>query len=237
MTAPITFSLDQFLAEAGVSVAFVYASGEPTDALNEGAKIWRAAQQAITNMPAPEALLQHSHIRGYRLLHDKCGVSDPALIPSPESLITLLLSAGELRSIDPIVDLYNAISLKHLVSVGAHDADKLGGELSLSMNSGEERFLPIGQKKKITLPRGEYSYKALNQKPVCRLECKQSNETKLRPESKRWVFILQGNEKLGADVLQSATDDLLDLLDRHWANLSAAQSILHLQNLVATLQL
>ena len=237
MSEPINFSLQSRLADMGMCVTFVYATGKPNAESLMCTKYWQLAQRKIMDLDDPGALLQHPHILGYRALHKTCGVSDPNLVPSPESLITLLLKAGELRSIEPIVDLYNAVSLNHLISIGAHDAAKLGGELRLSMNSGGERFQPIGQKKKITLPAEEYSYKAADHKPVCRLECKQSNESKLRADTKRWVFILQGNENIDGTVLETAATELLYLVQSHWADVRTAQATLDSQNLTATLLL
>lgn len=51
----------------------------------------------------------------------------------------------KLRSILPLVDLYNQASLLSLVPFGGEDVDKLGGELLLDLAHGDEAFVPLGR--------------------------------------------------------------------------------------------
>ena len=210
MYKSIELSLDRLLAEQGIKVLFILATGVIRD---ESATLcldaWQDAQASLD----PETALSHAHLLGYRQLHKQFQVDDESLIPAPESLIRLSLERGGLRSFGPIVDLYNTISLNHLISAGAHDADQLGNSVELTKNRGGEKFRPLGQKKKLPLPGNEYSYKTDLRRPICRLECKQANETKLRENTSKWLFILQGNDKITSGALQNASRDLTNKLE------------------------
>lgn len=210
MHKSIDLSLDRVLAEQGINVLFILATGvirEEAAALSLTA--WQDAQASIN----PKTAIDHAHLLGYRKLHKQCQVDDESLIPAPESLIKIYLEQGSLRSFGPIIDLYNTVSLNHLISAGAHDADQLGNSVELTMNRGGEKFRPLGQKKKLPLPGNEYSYKTDMGRPICRLECKQANETKLRENTSKWLFILQGNAEITSAALQNASRDLINKLE------------------------
>ena len=206
MTKTLNVFLDDGLAKLGVKVCFVLASGTLKQ---QAALLSQRLLDLVQPSLANPGVLDHPHLRGYRTLHAHFGIDDKSLIPAPESLINIYLSQGRLRTLGPIVDLYNAIALKHLISAGAHDATKLGDTTMLSINRGFERFKPLGQKKKITLPASEYSYKTDHDRPICRLECKQANETKIRADNTCWLFVLQGNAAVSTQGLRAARDDLV----------------------------
>jgi hypothetical protein len=236
MAPSITVSLDATLAQRGIAVVFVLASGQVcASAAQTCAANWERAQADLKAISRPEKIFTHPHLQGYKDLHAGLGLDlgvaasmrgqlerelklavpqnrERPLTPSPESLIQILLRDGALRTLGTIVDLYNTVALTHLISAGAHDADKLGKNVALTMNTGEIDFRPLGQKKKQRLPLNEYSYTTDEHRAICRLECKQANETKLRPETSRWLFILQGNANISLDKLDLARQNLTDAL-------------------------
>ena len=209
MRKTIDLRLDPVVADAGVNVYFLLATGSVRDEASTRSLIaWNDAQASIR----PETTLVHPYLRGYRNLHRHFKVEDESLLPAPESLIKRYLDLGSLRSFGAIIDLYNTVSLNHLISAGAHDADQLGNVVELTRNLGVEKFRPLGQKKKVTLPANEYSYKTDLGRPICRLECKQGNDTKLRDTTENWLFILQGNAEISPTALQAAGRDLVGKL-------------------------
>ncbi|MEZ4529653.1 MAG: phenylalanine--tRNA ligase beta subunit-related protein [Thermomicrobiales bacterium] len=64
------------------------------------------------------------------------------------SIEAMLRSAqsGRLRPINPLVDLYNAISLRHLLPVGGEDLAAIVGDVRLTRAQGDEEFTPLGSK-------------------------------------------------------------------------------------------
>ncbi len=70
---------------------------------------------------------------------------------SLESLYTRYKKNKFLPKINPLVDLYNAISLKNGVCIGAYDYDKLSNYLILRYAKHGEEMLPIGSDKPIVI--------------------------------------------------------------------------------------
>ena len=227
MSHTIKLSLGSDLAEAGISVLFVLAAGElNSGAAESAAKLWRDAQASIMQHHTSEELLAHSHLAGYRALHDRFRITEPQLIPSPESLLRILFEEKALRSLGTIVDIYNSISVQHLLSVGGHNARKLGAELKLAINQDGVRFRPLGQKKKITLPPHEYSYRTDAERVICRLECRQANDTKIKEDTTMWLFILQGNAQIEREKLLAGGAALTAALAPRISNFRCHQCLL-----------
>jgi DNA/RNA-binding domain of Phe-tRNA-synthetase-like protein len=73
----------------------------------------------------------HPHIRVWREAFSKLGISASKYLSSIESLLRRALKGGPFPRINPLVDLYNAISLKYLVPMGGHAIAALVGDLFL----------------------------------------------------------------------------------------------------------
>ncbi|MDW3094555.1 MAG: phenylalanine--tRNA ligase beta subunit-related protein [Gammaproteobacteria bacterium] len=151
------------------------------------------------------------NIVGYKKLHNKVGVTDKLLTASPESIIKILLKHKSLRSINPIVDTYNYISIKNKISIGAHDLANIIGNVELRLTKGDEHFIPLGKDQSQTINSGEYCYLDENE-VICRLDCRQCEKTKTSNKTKSCLFILQGNEAISTNLLHSTAQQLLDVI-------------------------
>ena len=70
-----------------------------------------------------------------------------------------VLKGDPFPRINPLVDLYNSVSLKYLVPMGGHDLDTLQGDLSLQFAEGGEPFTPMGGGETVLVPKGELVYR------------------------------------------------------------------------------
>ncbi|UTH75926.1 B3/4 domain-containing protein [Chromobacterium sp. IIBBL 290-4] len=97
--------------------------------------------------------------------------------------------AGKLRSILPLVDLYNQASLLSRSPFGGEDLAKLGGELSLDLAAGDEPFLPLG-KADVEHPQAGEAVWLSGGEAVCRcLNWLESDRFKLDEGSRSVVFV------------------------------------------------
>lgn len=64
---------------------------------------------------------------------------------SIENLLKRVLKGNPVRSINPSVDIYNAISLKYALPVGGEDIDAFVGDVRLGLTEGGDSFLPLGE--------------------------------------------------------------------------------------------
>lgn len=78
----------------------------------------------------------------------------------PASIETLLRRAidGDTPRVGPVVDLANAISLKFRLPVGAHDLDRLRGDLGVRLTRPGEYFTGLGESGVEAVPAGEPAY-------------------------------------------------------------------------------
>ena len=134
---------------------------------------------------------------------------------SPESNFRVLFEHNALRPINLIVDIYNFVSLKYRISAGAHDLEKIPGAVELKITRGDERFVPLGRSKLEAIPAGEYAYVDGDGEVLCRLECRQSEKTKIDPTTQNVLFILQGHAAISMAAMTQALDDLKTLLSAH----------------------
>ena len=96
----------------------------------------------------------------------------------------------KLRSILPLVDLYNQASLLCLAPFGGEDADKLGGALLLDLAHGDEAFVPLGRAEEEWPQAGEAVWLNGGRETVCRcLNWLESDRFKLTEASRNVVFV------------------------------------------------
>lgn len=79
----------------------------------------------------------------------------------PSSIEAMVRRAGKGGTpfhISPLVDFYNAISLKHIVPAGAYDIDELEGDLWLRFSKEGDTFMALDSDENIPIPAGEVSY-------------------------------------------------------------------------------
>jgi DNA/RNA-binding domain of Phe-tRNA-synthetase-like protein len=105
----------------------------------------------------------------------------------------MLLKHGQLPRINLLVDIYNLVSVKTHLSLGAHDRQKLGGDVHLKLTTGTERFWPIGTNELYPVKPGKYAYVDDDNDIICRLEVRQVEKTKVLPDTTACFFIVQGN--------------------------------------------
>ena len=208
--------LDDRPKTAKVNVGYLLLGGLNNAFKDEG---FESARKALINHLLEQetigALRKHSNLRGYRELHRQFAGVDSALVPSPESLFEALFKHGGLRPINPIVDIYNSIALRHRLSCGAHDIDTLAGAINLRLCQDGDSFHALGHKKAKPLPNGEYAYFDGNGRAICRLECRQAAHSVVAAKTTNVAFIVQGNAAVSTAQIEDALEDLEALIVKH----------------------
>ena len=148
---------------------------------------------------------------GFRTLHERIGRSNKRFPSASESLVRLLLRTGKLPRINPLVDIYNAVSLETRLALGAHDIQCLERGVELRISNGTERFVPLGATEPEVIQAGEYGYFDRSGEMICRLEHKQVEKTKVTAETTDCFYVIQGNEQTDDDYLNAAADLLTEL--------------------------
>ncbi|HAT55163.1 MAG TPA: tRNA ligase [Lactobacillus sp.] len=76
-----------------------------------------------------------------------------------ENLLKRAKNGNPVRSINPLVDIYNSVSLEYGFPVGCLDLDKVTGTLRLTVAKGTEHFSAIGEDDDETALPGEVIYR------------------------------------------------------------------------------
>ncbi len=166
---------------------------------------------------AYEALEVHDDpiLEGFNILHDRTGVKRRKNIPASENLIKLLKKNRGMFYINQAVDIYNLISLESKLALGAHNIDRVEGNVTLRFTDGSERFVPIGQSEPIPVAAHEYSYCDDANEVLCRLEIRQVEKTKVDEEAQNVFYIVQGNDAAPDELLWETAQRIIDLTKRY----------------------
>lgn len=86
---------------------------------------------------------------------------------SIEALLKRIDKGNHIGNINPLVDIYNSISLRYALPCGGEDIDKFSGDIRLTKAIGDEDFVPLGTDKNSPPFEGEVVYKD-NAGAICR---------------------------------------------------------------------
>lgn len=155
----------------------------------------------------------HPHIKVWREAFTKLGISASKYYSSIESLLRRALKGGPFPRINPIVDLYNAVSLKYLVPIGGHALQPIEGNISLCFAKGSEPFTPMDSGELEVADRGEVVYKDEKEVLTRRWVWRQCNKDKVTAETKTIfipIDIMEGlPDVLCEDVMRDMEESML----------------------------
>lgn len=78
---------------------------------------------------------------------------------SIEALLKRTHNGNHIGTINPLVDIYNSISLRYALPCGGEDIDKFIGDIRLTKAIGNEEFIPLGTDENSPPYEGEIVYK------------------------------------------------------------------------------
>jgi DNA/RNA-binding domain of Phe-tRNA-synthetase-like protein len=115
---------------------------------------WAAASAAASYGNAQS----HPRVRPWRERFQAMGVSGKEFPSSIEALLRRALKGGTPFTINPLVDWYNMLSLRHVVPVGAFDLGQLAEPLELRLSRAGDEFTSLDADEPVAVPPGEVSY-------------------------------------------------------------------------------
>lgn len=159
-----------------------------------------------------EVLKEDRIIQGFYELHKEVGIPKRKNLPASENLLKNLLKKQEFHKINPLVDLYNLISMDTKLALGAHDLDKTEGNISLRLTQGNENYIPLGSVEAKEVKAGIYSYIDDANDIICYSEIRQVDKTKVTEESKDVFFIVQGNQATTDKYVEDVAKELITVV-------------------------
>lgn len=210
------FKVEKAVLDAGVKIVFVVIQGLDNSKENYE---WHAHREVLLNDLLERYkdvdVHQDPILEGFNLLHDHTGVKRRKNIPASENLIKLLQKHGSLTYINKVVDIYNLISLDSKLALGAHNIDRVSGNVTLRFTDGTERFVPLGQTEPVAINPHEYSYIDDSNEVLCRLEIRQVQKTLVDETARNVFYIVQGNDATSDELLHQTAQKIIDLTTQY----------------------
>lgn len=210
------FKVEKAVLDAGVKIVFVVIQGLDN---SKESYDWHAHREILLNdlLERYKDIDVHQDpiLEGFNLLHDHTGVKRRKNIPASENLIKLLQKHGSLTYINKVVDIYNLISLDSKLALGAHNIDRVSGNVTLRFTDGTERFVPLGQTEPVAINPHEYSYIDDSNEVLCRLEIRQVQKTLVDETARNVFYIVQGNDATSDELLHQTAQIIIDLTTQY----------------------
>ncbi len=210
-----------FVLDAAVTEKFPHYSAKIVVAKNLAMQNDKAALVALRQAEAHvrahlgfAKASEHPHMQAWREAFKTFGLKPSDFQNSSEALLSRVLKGKELPSIHPLVNIYNAVSLRHVVPVGGENLDAAIGVARLCFATGQEDFDTMQDGTvSIQHPKvGEVIWRD-DAGVTCRAwNWRQCLRTRLEGEIKNAYFVLDRLAPMTLAELNAASQELVGLL-------------------------
>lgn len=129
---------------------------------------------------------------------------------SIEALLKRVEKSNSLGTINPLVDIYNSISLKYGLPCGGEDIDKFTGNIRLTKAIGNEEFITLGTDKNEPPYEGEIVYKD-DEGAICRcFNWRESIRTMLTEDTKNAFLCIELIDENRTEEFENALKNLAE---------------------------
>lgn len=172
----------------------------------------RSTEEFVRKNYTLESVINHPKIVDWRNAYRSFGFKPSEYRCSLEALLRRVLNNKEIPSINPLVDIYNVISLKYLLPAGGGNVDSIEGNMNLTFAQGNERFVMLGQTNTTSLIPGEVIYQD-NKDVLCRAwNYRESEKSKIKLETKNAYFILEGLQNTSLEEIEQGLEEMANLM-------------------------
>lgn len=127
---------------------------------------------------------------------------------SIEALLKRTKNGNHIGTINPLVDIYNSISLRYAMPCGGEDIDTFQGDVSLTKAVGDEDFVTLGTDKSEPPYEGEIIYKDQGG-AICRCwNWRESVRTMLTENTKNAFLCIELVDETRTEEFETALNDL-----------------------------
>lgn len=148
---------------------------------------------------------------------------------SIEALLKRIHSGKDLGTINPLVDIYNSISLRYGMPCGGEDIDTFAGDIRLTKANGDEGFVTLGTDENAPPYEGEIVYKD-DEGAICRCwNWRESVRTMLTDNTKNAFLCIELVDESRLSEFEEALKDLAEAVENNLGGVCKA-SILDINN-------
>lgn len=156
------------------------------------------------------------HMAAWREIYTAFGSKPSRTRNSAEALARRALTDAGLPRINLLVDLYNAISVAHLIPVGGEDIDHITGGMRLVRAAGDEDFVTVaGGEEVVEHPdAGEVVWRDGTGVTCRRWNWRQGPRTRLTESTVSGIFLLESLAPMPVAAVERAGAELVELLEK-----------------------
>lgn len=131
---------------------------------------------------------------------------------SIEALLKRIHNGNHLGTINPLVDIYNSVSLKYALPCGGEDIDTFCGDIRLTKAIGDELFVPLGTNENSPPYEGEIVYKD-DKGAICRCwNWRESLRTILTENTENAFLCIESVDESRVSEFEKALKDLSEIV-------------------------
>ncbi|MFL6235159.1 MAG: B3/4 domain-containing protein [Thermoanaerobaculia bacterium] len=217
MTTALRVTEEVFARFPEVVLGVVVAHG--IDNTGDGAPLagpLRQEEERVRASLAGAQIAEHPHIAPWREAYRKFGAKPREHPSSIENLARRVLKGWTVPHVNPLVDLYNTVSLRHLLPVGGEDLDRVQGDVLLTLATGQEAPVHLLGEPEARPPKpGEVIYRDDLGTLCRRWNWKEAERTKLTAETRHAFLVIEGLPPVGRDFVEMAAGELGRLVHEH----------------------
>ena len=211
------FKISQKIFEKfpGLNVGIVLARGIDNFGENEEiTTMLREGEEEVRRNFSRETLSQFPKIQAWRQAYSSFGAKPEKYKCSVENLYRMVLEEIKLKHINKIVDIYNYVSIKHMIPVGGDDIDKVDENITLKFAQGDERFVELNSDEIKNPKPGEVVY--VDEKEVLcrRWNWRECDKSKMDENTKNLTLVVEGLPPVVKGEIKGIIQELSGLIKK-----------------------
>ncbi len=169
------------------------------------------SQSDLTN----ELIGSYPEIKTYRKLYKQMGIDWHSRRPSPEALLRRIALKKPLYTVNSCVDAYNLVVMKHRVSTGAFDLDKIKLPTVLRFPNPGEQILLLGEQKPTTYEEKELAYFDQNGGYNIDFNYRDSQQTAVTEQTKNLFINIDGIFDISRAMVEETLRDTINEITKY----------------------
>jgi len=209
------FTIDQAVLERfpGLQIGVVVVTGvDNRRGGGQAASLLAEQIDRVRHDWSEEALASDPRFAAWRDAYRSFGAKPKKHRCSVENMLRTILGGGSIPLINPVVDVYNAISLKHCIPIGGDDIDRVTGDIRLAIATGDERFVPLNGTEAVSPKPGEVIYRDATDVLCRRWNWRECDKSKLTESTTNLCLVIEGLPPVVADEVRRISEELAALI-------------------------
>lgn len=148
----------------------------------------------------------------YREAFTKLNINPNKYMCSIEALVNRIAKGHDLPTINPAVDLGNALSVKHLLPVGVHDIDKFTDALEIREATNNDTFIPFNSTEIENPDDKEWVYASGTEIKTRKWTWRQGENSKITKNATNLFIIIDGFSDINKTEIENLKNELMEFL-------------------------